>query len=285
MTSTPRLGYFNTSEVAINYAEYEAERGTSESNFLFIHGITGRSENWHEVIDSIRNGARAIAVDLRGHGRSGYTTDSYRLPDYARDMAALIKGLELAPVIVVGHSLGAMTALQLAASERTLVQAIVLEDPPLFAREIMETVAPERHERFGNNAKLAASGLSLEAMEQQIREADPEASDEDVYESALSLFVTDADALFHVYDGRIDWEPEIESLMRSVQCPVLLQQGNFELGAWMREPDGERAESLLSNCTLELWDDTGHSLHSEHPERFIDQVNRFVAGLTSAANA
>ncbi len=283
MISTPRLGYFNTGEVAINHAEYKPEDRDGELNYLFIHGITGRYETWLEVVDPIRSGNRAVAVDLRGHGRSGHTTGSYRLPDYARDVAELIRDKKLGPATVIGHSLGAMTAIQLAASEPSLVQAIILEDPPLFARHIMEDGGQERHERFGNNAKLAGSGLTLQQMEQQIRQALPEATDEVIRKSALSLFVTDADALFHVYDERIDWEPEIESVMQSVRCPVLLMQGNFELGAWMREPDGARAKNLFNDCTLEYWQDTGHSLHSEHPDRFVEQVARFVSESILAA--
>lgn len=283
MASLPELRYFNTGEVAIHCAEYAPEAyaiGNNLPPYVFIHGITGRHETWDEIIGSIRQGARAIAIDLRGHGRSGHTTGSYLLQDYSRDVAALISGLKLTECTVVGHSLGAMTAIQLASDAPASVRAIVLEDPPLFARPIMEEVAPERHERFGNNAALSASGMTREQMAQQIRQVNPDMPDEDVQKAALQLFVTDSDAIAHVHDERIDWTDEIESIMQSVQCPVLLIQGSFELGAWMRDTDGVRAKSLFKDCVLEIWNDTGHSLHSEHPNRFIAQVNDFVSNLS-----
>lgn len=279
MTQQPQLRYFNTGELAIHYAERD---GDSESQTLFIHGITGRQETWDEVAGRIRGQARAIAVDLRGHGRSGHTTGAYLLTDYARDIASLIAGLGLAPVTIVGHSLGAMTTLQLAASRPDLVRAIVLEDPPLFARHIMENFAPERFERFANNANLSGSGLSLEQMATEIRQASPEAIEDEVQRSALSMFVTDADAIQHVVDGRIDWSQEIEGILKAVKCPALLMQGNFDLGGWMLAEDGERAKSLLPDCQLETWSDTGHLLHTDNPERFIQQVNSFIAGLKAA---
>ena len=290
MTSTPALRFFNTGEIAIHYAEWPARKTGSGSNspaFLFIHGITGRHETWHEVAGGIRGGARVIAVDLRGHGRSGHSAGqnggAYRLPDYARDMASLIDGLELGPVVVVGHSLGAMTALQLAATRPELAAAIVLEDPPLFARHIMANLFPERHRRFERNGRISGSGLSVAEMAAEIRSDSPEATEEAVLQSAQSLFVTDADAIAHVHDQRIDWSADIEPMMRSVQCPVLLMRGNVELGAWMRVEDGELARSLMTNCELSAWDDTGHLLHADRPERFARQVREFVARLEVAA--
>ena len=282
MPSTPELGFFNTGETAIHYASWPASPGATGAAVLFIHGITSRHDTWQQVVEQIRQGNRAIAVDLRGHGRSGRTPGSYRLADYSRDMLALIEGLSLGPANVVGHSLGAMTALWMAASRPDLIASITLEDPPFFARRIMEEHDPLRHARFGHNARLASSGLSLADLEETLRRISPEAKAADIQRSALGLYVTDADALWHVYDQRIDWGLEIENVMRSVQCPVFLMQGNYELGAWMLPEDGERGRSLMKNCVLGYWEDTGHGLHGDHPERFIEQVGAFVATKTRA---
>ena len=277
MTSNPELGFFNTGETAIHYASCPAPPGANGPTVLFIHGITGRFATWEQVSEPIRKGNRAIAVDLRGHGRSGRTTGKYRLPDYARDMAALIDGLKLGPVNVVGHSLGAMTALWLAASRPDLTASITLEDPPLFARKIMEQTDPNRHARFGHNARLASAGLSLAELAETLRKMSPDAAEENIQKSALSMYVTDPDAIWHVYDQRIDWSSDIEDIMRSVQCPVLLMQGNYEMGAWMLPNDGTHAKSLMKYCELVYWEDTGHGLHGDNPARFIDQVGAFVA--------
>ena len=282
MPSTPELGFFNTGETAIHYASWPASPGATGPAVLFIHGITSRHDTWLQVVEQIRQGNRAIAVDLRGHGRSGRTPGSYRLTDYSRDMLALIEGLALGPVNVVGHSLGAMTALWMAASRPDLTASITLEDPPLFARKIMEEHDPFRHARFGHNAKLASAGMSLAELVATQRKISPDAPDADIERFALSMYATDPDAIWHVYDQRIDWGPEIENVMRSVQCPVLLMQGNYELGAWMLPDDGEHGRSLVNHCELVYWEDTGHGLHGDHPERFIEQVGAFVATKTRA---
>jgi pimeloyl-ACP methyl ester carboxylesterase len=281
MTSMAGLRFFGTGEVAIHYSEWTAESASLSTTYLFIHGITGRHETWLEVIDESRGGARAIAVDLRGHGRSGHAFGAYRLSDYTRDITTLIDERKLGPAIIVGHSLGAVTGLQLAATRPELVSALVLEDPPLFARHIMENVFPERHASFGQSGKLSGSGRSVAKMAEELRAANPDAADEVAQKRALSLFMTDANAIMHVHDERLDWAAEIESILRSVQCPVLLLQGKLELGGWMRNEDGVRAQALIPNCELAVWDDTGHNLHSAHPEMFIEQTNDFVTRLRS----
>lgn len=273
MAIEPERKYFDTGEVAIHYAEWPGD----SPRFLFIHGITGVLDTWTELVPRIAQGHGALAVDLRGHGNSGHVTGSYRVEDYARDIATLIEGKRLGPAIVIGHSLGAMTALQLAASRPELVLAIVLEDPPLFAREIMEIHDPQRLEAFKGTAELASGDLSVDEIAERLRTAMPDTTEEFVTERARRLFGMDGDAVAHVVDQRIDWSPFIEDTMRSVQCPVLLQQGAFEIGAWMRDGDGERARQLITDCVLSKWEDTGHGLHSERPDRFVDEVNRFIA--------
>ena len=273
MANAPELKYFNTGEVALNYAEWPGEL----PGFLFIHGITGTLDTWLELAPRIAGSRAAVAVELRGHGRSGHVTGSYRIEDYARDVAAMVTGESLGPVIAIGHSLGAMTALQLAATYPDLVRAVVLEDPPLFAREIMEVHDPDRLKAFKGTAALASGNFSVTEIAGHLQASMPDAPREYVMERARRLFGMDGDAVAHVVDQRIDWTPTIEQVMRSVQCPALLQQGAFELGAWMRESDGDRASKLLPDCTLSYWKETGHGLHSDDPDRFVDEVNSFIA--------
>ncbi len=281
----PEVRYFNTGEVAINYARWEGEKPA----FLFIHGITDRHETWYDVSDEIRRGSSAVAVDLRGHGRSGHVPKPYVFIDYARDMAALLDELDLAPVVIVGHSLGGLTAIQLAATRPELVHAIVLEDPPLYGREIMQNHHPEWRAQFDRSAEIAGSRQSIEGMAALIRSDNPDVPEEFVERRSQHLFATDSSvisgAMTQLTDESLDWLNEIESKMRRVECPTLLLQGNMELGGWMQPGDGVRAKKLIPDCKLETWEDAGHSLHREHPERFIEQVNGFVSGLASAGRS
>lgn len=282
MTNPPELRFFNTGEVAIHYAHWAAEPGNSQPALVFIHGITDFHQTWRWVVDDIRRGAEAIAVDLRGHNRSGRVPGPYRFESYPEDVIGLIEHLGVGPSIIIGHSLGALTAIQIAANRPDLVEAIVLEDPPLYGGPIMEAY-PERRARFDQNAAISGSGRSLQGIASVIRANTPGADERLVQESALALFRTDArvisDAMEQMSEASMDWTAEIENRMRSVHCPTLLMQGDFERGGWLREEDSQRALELFPNCTLETWNDLGHSLHINESDRFTEQVNSFVDTL------
>jgi pimeloyl-ACP methyl ester carboxylesterase len=164
------------------------------------------------------------------------------------------------------------------------VAAVVLEDPPLFARSIMENDDPARYERFQQTAALASSSLSVAGIAAHLRQEAPDAPEELIMQRAHNLFDMDGDVVMHVVDQRIDWTPTIEGTLRAVQCPALLLQGSFELGAWMRREDGPRAVRLMKDCELSVWEDTGHGLHGEHPERFVEEVRMFLQKRVEGAS-
>lgn len=285
MTKPPELRFFNTGEVTLHYARWHGESQQAGPAYVFIHGITDLHQTWRWVVDDIRGADDAIAVDLRGHYRSGRSPNPYQFQNYSRDVASLIEGLGIGPAIIVGHSLGALTAIQIAANRPDLVAAIILEDPPLYGGPIMKAF-PERRARFDRNAAISGSGMSLMGMANAIRSDNPGADNRLVQESALALFRTDSRAISGVMDQMSDesvnWVVEIENKMKSVRCPTLLMQGAFERGGWMREEDGQRALELIPNCTLEKWSDLGHGLHINESERFTASVNSFVSKMKTS---
>ena len=87
----------------------EAGRGPA---VLLLHGITANAYVWKPVAERLSRSFRVIAVDQRGHGRSGRPAGvAYSAEHYAEDVAVLIDALGLRQALVVGHSLGARNAL------------------------------------------------------------------------------------------------------------------------------------------------------------------------------
>lgn len=75
-------------------------------------------------------------VSLAGHGPSSPTADGrYAVPDYGRDVAALLADAFDEPACISGNSLGGLIALWLAVHHPRRVRAICLEDAPLFITE------------------------------------------------------------------------------------------------------------------------------------------------------
>ncbi len=106
-----------------------AESGSGDCTIVLIHGWQADRRVWQGAIAALGSGVRAIAIDLRGSGASADARGPYTLERYAQDVRELIDGLDIAPAIVVGHSMGATVALRLAVDAPQSVRALVLIAP------------------------------------------------------------------------------------------------------------------------------------------------------------
>src|SRR5215831_4911345 len=90
--------------------------------------------------------------DARGHGRSSAPLHGYRYDDHASDVMALIRSLGLASPIVLGHSMGGMTAAVVASQVAGVVRAVILVDPTFLSperqREVFDSDVAEQHRRL-----------------------------------------------------------------------------------------------------------------------------------------
>lgn len=106
-----------------------AESGSGQPVLLFVHGWQADHSVWHEVIRALGNETHVVAIDLRGSGESQNAAGPYELERFAADLREFIEMRGLAPVIVVGHSMGATVALRFAADAPELVSGLVLIAP------------------------------------------------------------------------------------------------------------------------------------------------------------
>lgn len=97
-----------------------AEAGSGRP-VLLVHGIALSAGVWSGQLRRLpRLGLRVIAIDLRGHGRSGVGTGGLDLDRVAADIAEVAEALGLSDAVVVGHSMGAMVVLRLLATDPVL---------------------------------------------------------------------------------------------------------------------------------------------------------------------
>ncbi|QDP95594.1 alpha/beta hydrolase [Microlunatus elymi] len=90
--------------------------GSAQPTLVFVHGYALSLDCWHFQRKHFRGRYRMIFYDQRSHGRSGRSSpDRCRIPQLADDLAQILR--EVAgpgPVILIGHSMGGMTIMELA---------------------------------------------------------------------------------------------------------------------------------------------------------------------------
>ena len=94
---------------------------------LLLHGLTANARSLDAVVDDVGDLLHLVALDFRGRGLSGPPQRGPAIPGHAADAAAAIRAIG-GPVRLIGHSLGALVALWLAAAEPGLVERLVLID-------------------------------------------------------------------------------------------------------------------------------------------------------------
>jgi pimeloyl-ACP methyl ester carboxylesterase len=110
----------------LNYREWGRPDGAV---VLLLHGLTSSSLSWRHVAPELGRHFRVTAPDARGHGGSEWT-HNYSIELMRDDVVRFMEQLGILAAIVVGHSMGALAAYQLAATRPELVRLLVLEEMP-----------------------------------------------------------------------------------------------------------------------------------------------------------
>lgn len=103
---------------------------------VFVHGTVGDYRTWHMQMDTFSKNHRVIAYSRRyAYPNKQVINDSadYSAVPHAKDLAELIKALDLGPVHLVGHSYGALTALLTTIEHPELMRSVTLGEPPAMS--------------------------------------------------------------------------------------------------------------------------------------------------------
>ncbi len=104
------------------------EFGDPNGTVIFgIHGITSSHRAFAALAHALPN-HRILAPDLRGRGRSASLPGPWRVETHVTDCVAALDALEIDSAIVVGHSMGALVSVVLAAKNPKRIRKLVLVD-------------------------------------------------------------------------------------------------------------------------------------------------------------
>src|SRR5690606_5044432 len=103
---------------------------------ILLHGFTDSAAEWWSLTEALEADYDVIMIDTRGHGESDAPPADFTLQDQARDVEAVMRALGVTQAAVSGHSMGAVTAIQLAVIAPELLTCLILEDPPLLPKDV-----------------------------------------------------------------------------------------------------------------------------------------------------
>jgi pimeloyl-ACP methyl ester carboxylesterase len=235
---------------------------------LLLHGLGVSGSVLQPFARRLLPAFAAIVPDLRGHGDSDAPPDDYLPADYAADLAVLIDSDVEAPVPVIGHSLGALVGMQLAATRPDLVRWLVLLDPPLDARlrnAEVEDVYRLRHAPAGE-------------LEAYLLERNPGGGE--LLANALARdFRRAADAAFETLLAAGPF-----SAVR-LAVPTLLVQADPAKGGVLGDRAAAQAVATFGNAQLLKLEGAPHAVHASHPTEVAAAIRNFANSADAASRS
>ncbi|MFG3037829.1 alpha/beta fold hydrolase [Streptomyces sp. NPDC048330] len=248
---------------------------------LLLHGLMGHAGHWAPAVGRLTGGHRVVALDQRGHGASEKPAGGpFTREAYVADAAVVVEQLGLGPVTLVGHSMGALTAWQLAAERPDLVKALVICDMRASALGAASQRAWQQWFRG-----WPAPFPSLEAVHRWFGADDPWVETPNPARGAFfaEVMTRHPDGWRPVFDpeqmltSRETWVHDAHwDSLAQVRCPTLVVRGlDGELG---RAEAQEMVRVLPHGAYAEI-PDAGHLLHYTHPEAWSEAVEPFLNGV------
>lgn len=125
LTADPWRAHMQSARLSNGTRLAWASLGASGPVLVLIHGFSDTSRSF-QLLAPLLHGFRLIIPDLRGHGQSVSDGQSFAISDFADDVERLIAHLELRDFTIVGHSLGALVAQELASRNLGGLKALAL---------------------------------------------------------------------------------------------------------------------------------------------------------------
>jgi pimeloyl-ACP methyl ester carboxylesterase len=264
---------------------------------LLLHGGRDHCRNWDWVAAALREDWHVVAPDLRGHGDSQWVSDgTYSIGAHVYDLAQLVHQQRLAPVTLVGHSLGGQIALRYAGIYPAAVARLVaiegLGPPPHRRAERAARPVAERMDEWiratrGLAGRLPRRYPTLEDAVRRMREENPHLTAGQARHLTVHGANQNEDGTYSwKFDNYVRvWPPwdltgeDLEHLYRRIVCPTLLLYGR-ESASGNPAEDGRVAP--FRHARVVGIDGAGHWLHHDRLAEFLRVLGDFLAPGPSA---
>jgi pimeloyl-ACP methyl ester carboxylesterase len=252
------------------------KRSRTPLSIVCLHGITDNGACWTRVVNALNQEYDLILPDSRGHGLSDAPETGYGVDDRAADVAGLIQALGLERPILLGHSMGAETAIGTAANYPDLVRAAILEDPPWPGR-FWGSTPEERANRVSQwqTDIRAQKAMSTPELFERVRQQHPDWHEEELEPWVESKQQVDPNVANIVLAPRRRWSDYV----RQAQCPILLITAEPERGAIVTPRTAQEAALFWKNGRTVHLPGAGHNIRREQFEPYLRTIRDFLSKI------
>jgi pimeloyl-ACP methyl ester carboxylesterase len=261
---------------AVNYAEIG-----EGPPVLLIHGLGGSWQNWLANMPHLAKSHRVIAVDLPGFGASPLPPWEISIPAYGRFIHDFCEKVEIGGADVIGSSLGGFVASELAITEPSRVEHLVLVSSAgvTFSRARREPAAV-----FGRIVRAAAplafryqmEGLRRRGLRRRAYRGivdDPVALDPRLLYEITAPALT-APGFYDAMTTLVGYD--IRDRLQEIEVPTLIVWGRQDRVVPARSAPFYR-DLIGDNAELVVFEGCGHLPMLERPVRFNRLIDEFLS--------
>lgn len=262
-----RTGAYKANGIRLHYLR----TGGDKPPVILLHGLTLSGASWIPIARVLEEGYDVIMPDARGHGNSSSPNHGYCYDTLASDVLGFIEALKLAKPILLGHSMGGMTAALAANRSSNQLKGLILVDPTFLTlkrqREVYESDVAAQHLQILNQPK------EVYLAEIQNRHKDRR-SPELIELFAQARFQTS----IHAFDILTPPNPDYVKLVKNLDIPSLLIIGGARSAVISSTVAGDLAKLNKRLQVIQIAE-AGHGIPFDQPSRFSAVVKSFLSNL------
>jgi len=283
----PASSFYVSQRLKLHFVDWGSEE---KPPLLLVHGGRDHARNWDWVARALRDEYHVIAPDLRGHGDSAWSIGGqYTMPEYVLDIAQLIDVLDLAPLRIMAHSLGAAVSLQYAGVYPEKVHKLVAIEgmkipdavEKLMEREPWESMRHWVESVQANSRRTPRRYPSIDEAAARMKEENPHLSTAQARHLTVHGVARNEDGTFTwkfdndarpLFPQRLDREARART-WRRITCPTLLVHGSE---SWHGDPGADGRADHIADATVVGFEDAGHWVHHDQLEGFLEASRAFL---------
>ncbi|MHC4740863.1 MAG: alpha/beta fold hydrolase [Planctomycetota bacterium] len=240
-------------------------QGAGRPALVFVHGWSCSKEYWKEQVAHFAKTHQVVTIDLAGHGRSDHSRKDYTIESFGKDVASVVKKLNLDQAILIGHSMGGPVIIEAAGQMPDRVICVVGADT---FHDIENGYPPAEVEKIA--ARFEAD--FVKEAQSFVRQMFPPTADPELVEwVAGKMSSADPEVAINAFRNLGNYD--LKSAAQKMETPI------YSISADLWPVNLDANKKYAKTFKLKLMPGVGHFVMLEDPERFNKLLEQIIEEL------